>query len=174
MRPSSESRYVAVTVSILVAAAALAFVGGPGSEDSAELGLEDEGCEPPEDHPQARADPDDPPAIFKQTVTLFVTTSGALHPQGTCRAGADKKTSVVDTNCMSWDVENLMCCDASVIPNHISSNPNSMIMAVASRASEYIITQIYGKSLPTTPPQPAFGPPVGPKSIEAPADGGNL
>ena len=118
--------------------------------------------------------PDDPPAIFKQTVTLFVTTSGALHPQGTCRAGADKQTSVVDTNCMSWDVENLMCCDASVIPNHISSNPNSMIMAVASRASEYIITRIYGKPLPTTPPQPAFGPPVGPKSIEALVDGGNL
>ena len=87
---------------------------------------------------------DDPDPILKQQVSLFVTTSGALHPQGTCRAGADPKNSVVDTNGMSWDVKNLMCCDASVIPHHISSNPNAMIMAVASRASDYVNREILG------------------------------
>ena len=49
---------------------------------------------------------------------------------------------------MSWDVKNLMVCDASVIPNHISSNPNAMIMAVASRCSDYVIKEILGQSLP--------------------------
>ena len=69
---------------------------------------------------------DDPVSVLKGQVSLFVTTSGALHPQGTCRAGANQKNSAVDTWGMSWDVKNLMCCDASVIPNHISSNPNSI------------------------------------------------
>jgi choline dehydrogenase-like flavoprotein len=45
---------------------------------------------------------------------------------------------------MSWDVKNLMCCDASVIPNHISSNPNSMIMALASRQADYVNREILG------------------------------
>jgi choline dehydrogenase-like flavoprotein len=51
---------------------------------------------------------------------------------------------------MSWEVKNLMCCDASVIPNHISSNPNSMIMAVASRAADFINSQILGARSATT------------------------
>jgi choline dehydrogenase-like flavoprotein len=87
---------------------------------------------------------DDPEPILKQQISLFVSTSGALHPQGTCRAGADPKNSAVDTWGMSWDVKNLMCCDASVIPNHISSNPNAMIMALASRQADYVNAQILG------------------------------
>jgi choline dehydrogenase-like flavoprotein len=93
---------------------------------------------------------DDPDPILQQQISLFITTSGALHPQGSCRAGSDPSNSVVDTNCMSWDVQNLMCCDASVIPNHISSNPNATIMAIASRASDFVNRQILGaKSAPT-------------------------
>ncbi|GAB4109082.1 MAG: GMC family oxidoreductase N-terminal domain-containing protein [Acidobacteriota bacterium] len=88
--------------------------------------------------------PEDPEPILKQQVSLFVTTSGALHPQGTCRAGADPSNSVVDENLLSWDIQNLMCCDASVIPHHISSNPNAMIMAVASRAADFVNTQLLG------------------------------
>jgi choline dehydrogenase-like flavoprotein len=87
---------------------------------------------------------DDPEPILKQQVSLFVSTSGALHPQGTCRAGANPGNSAVDTWGMSWDVKNLMCCDASVIPNHISANPNGMIMALASRQSDYVNSQILG------------------------------
>jgi choline dehydrogenase-like flavoprotein len=93
---------------------------------------------------------DDPLPILKQQVSLFVTTSGALHPQGTCRAGADPKNSAVDTNGMSWEVKNLMCCDASVIPNALSSNPNAMIMALASRAADFVNSQILGARSATT------------------------
>lgn len=93
---------------------------------------------------------DDPAPILHQQVSLFVTTSGALHPQGTCRAGSDPSNSVVDTNLLSWDIKNLMCCDASVIPHHISSNPNAMIMAVASRAADFVSTQILGAGFEVT------------------------
>jgi len=81
-------------------------------------------------------------ALFNQTITQLVTTAGALHPQGTCRAGASRTNSVVDTNCMSHDIDNLMCCDASVIPHHISSNPNSMIMAIGARAGAFVRSSI--------------------------------
>lgn len=91
---------------------------------------------------------DDPAAILNSTLALFILTSGALHPQGTCRAGAHPSNSVVDTNCMSHDIKNLMCCDASVIPNHIAANPNATIMAVASRAANFVITEILGGTLP--------------------------
>jgi len=43
---------------------------------------------------------------------------------------------------MSHDVKNLMCCDASVIPNAISANTNAIIMAIASRASDFVNSQI--------------------------------
>jgi long-chain-alcohol oxidase len=87
---------------------------------------------------------DDPEPILKQQVSLFVTTSGALHPQSSCRAGGSQSNSVVDSWGMSWDVRNLMCCDASVIPHHISSNPNAIIMALASRAADYVNAEILG------------------------------
>ncbi|HVY91274.1 MAG TPA: GMC oxidoreductase, partial [Bryobacteraceae bacterium] len=94
--------------------------------------------------------PSVPSQVLKQQISLFVTTSGALHPQGTCRAGSDPSNSVVDTNLMSWDIKNLMINDASVIPNALSSNPNAMIMAVSSRASDYVNHQILGAtSAPT-------------------------
>jgi choline dehydrogenase-like flavoprotein len=85
-----------------------------------------------------------PKSVLESGVSLFVTTSGALHPQGTCRAGSQQSNSVVDTNGMSWDIKNLMCCDASVIPNHISANPHATIIAAASRAADFVNTQILG------------------------------
>ena len=88
--------------------------------------------------------PDTPDRVLKQQVSLFVTTSGALHPQGTCRAGSGPGNSVVDTNLMSWDIKNLMCNDASVIPNSLSANPNATIMAVSSRASDFVNQSILG------------------------------
>jgi choline oxidase len=54
---------------------------------------------------------------------------------------------------MSWDVQNLMICDASVIPNHISANPNATIMAIASRCSDYVNHSILGATSAPTAPQ---------------------
>jgi choline dehydrogenase len=97
--------------------------------------------------------PTTPLPVLKQQISLFVTTSGALHPQGTCRAGSNPSNSVVDSNGMSWDIKNLMINDASVIPNALSSNPNAMIMAVSSRASDWVNHQILGAASAPTAPQ---------------------
>jgi choline dehydrogenase len=97
--------------------------------------------------------PSVPSQVLKQQVTLFVTTSGALHPQGTCRAGSKPENSVVDSNCMSWDIGNLMINDASVIPNALSANPNAMIMAVSSRASDFVNREILGVASASTAAQ---------------------
>ncbi len=86
--------------------------------------------------------PNQPEEQLKQQATLLVTTAGALHPQSTCRAGSGPENSVVDTNCMSHDIENLMVCDASVIPHQISANPNAMIMSIAARAGEFVNREI--------------------------------
>ncbi len=89
----------------------------------------------------------DPDFIVKKTLSQFVTSSGALHPQSTCRAGASATNSVVDSNCMSHDIANLMCCDASAIPHHISANPNATIMALSARAADFVITNVLGKTI---------------------------
>jgi choline dehydrogenase len=98
--------------------------------------------------------PDQPEALLTQQLTLRIPGAGLFHAQGTCRAGADPKTSVVDSNCMSHDVKNLMCCDASVIPNAISANTNAIIMAIADRAADFVNSQILnGPSKAATAPQ---------------------
>jgi choline dehydrogenase-like flavoprotein len=86
--------------------------------------------------------PNQPDALLAQAITLRVPGAGLFHSQGTCRAGADPATSVVDTNCMSHDIKNLMCCDASVIPNAISANTNAITMAIGARAAAFVNSQI--------------------------------
>ena len=83
-------------------------------------------------------------AQLVQTISLKVPAAGLFHSQGTARAGADPKNSVVDTNGMSFDVKNLMVCDASIIPHHISANTNALVMAIGARAGNFVNTQILG------------------------------
>ncbi|MBM3740041.1 MAG: GMC family oxidoreductase [Acidobacteria bacterium] len=86
--------------------------------------------------------PEQPLSLLKTTLTQLVVNANALHPQSTLRAARDRRLGVVDQNCMAFDAGNLMVCDASVIPNHLSSNPNSMIMAIGARCGEFVNTHI--------------------------------
>lgn len=94
--------------------------------------------------------PNQPDALLSQALALLLPGAGLFHPQGSCRAGSDPATSVVDSNCMSHEVGNLMCCDASVIPNAISANTNAITMAIASRASDFVNSQILNRGSGTT------------------------
>jgi choline dehydrogenase-like flavoprotein len=54
-------------------------------------------------------------------VEITPQTSGS-HRVGSCRAGVDPKTSVVNPYFESHDVDNLLMCDGSVMPRVSTGN----------------------------------------------------
>ena len=62
----------------------------------------------------------------------------SFHPQGTCRMGADPKTTVVGPRGETHDVKNLYIVDASLLPTSIGYNPSETVYALASYISDQI------------------------------------
>jgi choline dehydrogenase-like flavoprotein len=60
------------------------------------------------------------------------------HLYGTARMGHDRRTSVVDGDCRSWDIPNLWVCDGSVFPTTGGVNPSLTIQAIALRTADRI------------------------------------
>ena len=60
------------------------------------------------------------------------------HAMGSCRMGADAKTSVVNEFCQSHDVKNLYICDTSVFVTGSGVNPTLTALAIADRAAQHI------------------------------------
>ncbi len=60
------------------------------------------------------------------------------HLAGTARMGNDRRSSVVDADCRSWDVPNLFICDGSVFPTTGGVNPSLTIQALALRTADRI------------------------------------
>ncbi len=61
------------------------------------------------------------------------------HPVGTTRMGPDRdSTAVVDQYCRVRGLEGLRVVDASVMPNHVSGNPNLTCYVIGERAAEWI------------------------------------
>lgn len=69
---------------------------------------------------------------------FFQFGSTAFHVAGTCRMGADA-ASVVDTELRVRGVDGLRVIDTSVMPTLITGNTNGPMMAMALRASEFIL-----------------------------------
>ena len=65
----------------------------------------------------------------------------SAHQMGTCRMGADPKTSVTDEHQQVHGVKGLFVCDSSVFPTSCGVNPMLSIMALAHKASQYIKTE---------------------------------
>jgi choline dehydrogenase-like flavoprotein len=65
----------------------------------------------------------------------------SAHPMGTVRMGDDPQTSVVNSYCQSHDIPNLFVTDTSVFPTGGGANTTLTAMAIALRASHYIIEQ---------------------------------
>lgn len=61
------------------------------------------------------------------------------HGVSTCRAGADPKSSVVNQDFESHDVENLFICDASVVPRSASGDAVGPIATISALAARRII-----------------------------------
>jgi len=65
----------------------------------------------------------------------------SAHPMGTARMGHDSQTSVINSHCQSHDIPNLFVTDTSVFPTGSGVNITLTAMAIALRASRYIIQQ---------------------------------
>ena len=53
--------------------------------------------------------------------------------------GTDERTGVVDRDCRSFAVPNLLITDGSVLPTQGAANPALTIMSVAARAADRLI-----------------------------------
>ncbi len=60
------------------------------------------------------------------------------HLAGTARMGFDPQSSVVDSDCRTWDIPNLWICDGSVFPTAGGVNPSLTIQAIACRTGDRI------------------------------------
>jgi choline dehydrogenase-like flavoprotein len=68
----------------------------------------------------------------------FAQDNDTNHLGGTARMGDDKRTSVVDADCRSWDIPNLWVCDGSVFPTVGGVNPALTIQTIAIRTADRI------------------------------------
>lgn len=71
-----------------------------------------------------------------------IPLQGVAHQCGTCRFGSDPKTSVLDLDCRTHDVDNLYVVDGSFFPSNSGVNPTLTIMANALRVSDRLAERI--------------------------------
>jgi choline dehydrogenase-like flavoprotein len=69
---------------------------------------------------------------------LWDQNNDTCHLHGTTRMGDDPRTSVVNSDCRSWDIPNLWICDGSVFPTVGGVNPSLTIQAIACRTADRI------------------------------------
>jgi len=63
------------------------------------------------------------------------------HEVGTCRMGADPKTSVINSFGQSHEVKNLFMADGSIFAAAPEKNPTLTILALVLRGSEYLVDE---------------------------------
>lgn len=71
-----------------------------------------------------------------------IPLSGVAHQAGTCRFGTDLKTSVLDINCKTHDIDNLYVVDSSFFPSIAAINPSLTIMANALRVGNHLLERM--------------------------------
>lgn len=72
--------------------------------------------------------------------------SGVSHQAGTLRFGESPRTSVLDPNCRTHELENLYVTDASFFPSVGAVNPSLTIMANALRVGDHLAALLGGDS----------------------------
>lgn len=69
----------------------------------------------------------------------MVPPGESIHELGTCRMGADRKTSMLNSWNQSHEVKNLFVVDGSSFVSGGAQNPTLTILALALRASEHLV-----------------------------------
>jgi choline dehydrogenase-like flavoprotein len=70
------------------------------------------------------------------------------HEVGATRMGTDPKTSVLNSNCQSWDIPNLFVADGAPFVSNADKNPTLTISALGWRTADYITEQVKKRNLP--------------------------
>lgn len=70
-----------------------------------------------------------------------------IHEVGTVRMGSDPSNSVLNEFCQSWEVPNLFVTDGGCFVSNADKNPTLSIMALAWRASDYLVEQLKAREL---------------------------
>jgi choline dehydrogenase-like flavoprotein len=65
-----------------------------------------------------------------------------IHEVGGTIMGAEAKKSVTNQWCQTWDVKNLFVTDGGPFCSNADKNPTLTIMAIAWRASDYLLDQL--------------------------------
>lgn len=74
-----------------------------------------------------------------------ITFTRNAHLVGGARMAADERRGVVDADCRTFAVDNLLIVDGSVLPTQGSANPALTIMANSARASARLIASAPGR-----------------------------
>ena len=77
-------------------------------------------------------------ADFSLFMVTTVPLSAVWHQVGTCKFGSDPKTTVLDLNCRTHDLDNLYVVDGSFFPSMGAVNPTLTIVANALRVSDHL------------------------------------
>ena len=77
----------------------------------------------------------------------MVPPGESIHELGTCRMGANPKTSVLNPFNQCHDVKNLFVMDGSSFTSGGAQNPTLTILALAMRASEYLADQMRARTI---------------------------
>jgi choline dehydrogenase-like flavoprotein len=75
----------------------------------------------------------------KEVLVNPLLSQAGFHLMGTARMGSNPENSVVDQNCRSHDVPNLLVIDAGVFASSAAVNPTPTLQAVALRAADQLV-----------------------------------
>ncbi|MGD8662715.1 MAG: GMC family oxidoreductase [Desulfobacterales bacterium] len=73
---------------------------------------------------------------------IKIDINNVAHQCGTCRFGTDPKTSVLDLNCRTHDVDNLYVVDSSFYPSSAALNPTLTLLANALRVGDHLLERM--------------------------------
>ena len=80
--------------------------------------------------------------IFELKRGTYDSPGSAIHEHGTCRMGTDPHTSALNGFCQMHAVKNLFVVDGSAFPSATEKNPTLTILALAWRATDYLISEM--------------------------------
>ena len=79
---------------------------------------------------------------------LAIAPGGSIiHEVGGAMMGSDRRTSVTNPWCQTWDVPNLFVTDGAVFASNADKNPTLTIMALAWRAADHILERMRRREL---------------------------